>query len=78
MTLNILTDRQRCARECRATHWRIDGISPSIGDARRCEHGRWWVATGRQVESTYYLTLDVWRSATWSERRRACQAEATR
>lgn len=70
MTVNVLTDRQRCARGCRFTYWRWDGHCKP-GDARRCEHGRWWVATGRETESRFFLILDVWRPATWRERRRA-------
>lgn len=70
MSLNVLTERQRCDRWCRATNWKADGINPSVGDARRCAHGRWWVATGETCAGTYFLTLDVWRPASWMERRR--------
>lgn len=48
MSANILTERQRCTRECRWTWWRIDG-HPDVGDVRRCEHGRIWRATGRRA-----------------------------
>lgn len=60
--VNVLTDSQRCARKCPYSA----GV-PLEGDARRCEHGKWWVATGRRWNGTY---LSVWRRATWSERRR--------
>ena len=68
--INVLTERQRCARRCRTTNWRIDKIHPNVGDARRCEHGRWWVATGEKCIGVYYSTLDLWRPASWMERRR--------
>lgn len=48
MSANILTERQRCARECQWTWWRTDGHF-DVGDVRRCEHGRIWRATGGRV-----------------------------
>ena len=75
MSINILTERQRCRLRCATTHWKMDNISPSFGDARQCEHGRWWVATGQEAEDRYYRTLDLWRPVTWTEKRRAVKGQ---
>lgn len=61
-TVNILTDSQKCARKCRYS----TGVAFE-GDVRRCEHGKWWVSTGKYMRGSF---LSVWRHATWFERRR--------
>lgn len=61
MAPNITTTRERCGRGCRYTYWRNYG-HVSIGDVRRCEHGKVWRATGYKRESRFFLSLDEWES----------------
>jgi len=64
LTANIVTKRQACARHCAYTYWRNHG-PVDTGDVRRCEHGKVWVATGRQRESIYFHVLDEWERLGW-------------
>jgi len=64
MTANILTGRRQCARACGYTYWRTHG-TPSLGDVRRCEHDRIWMANGRKRENTWFMALDEWDRLSW-------------